>query len=296
MRVGLIGTGNMGNRIGPGVLGAGHQLVVYDLRRESARALCDRGAQWVEGPRQVAREAEVVLTSLPGPTVVEQVVFDPDQGLLGALAPGAVYADMTTSTPWLAERIYEACRERDVRALDSPLSKGGEFVTVGGDRDAFEQCRPVLEAVSEHVLYMGGPGLGQVAKLAHQYVTFCNMMTLMEALLFSVKGGLDVTAVADFLKASVGRSSHGDRVLGSLLAREFGGPGVSKGTLDIVSKDISLAVELARRLGTPTQVGLVVGDMLQRGQAQGWGRHEHWAAVQLLEQSAGIELRVDPQR
>src|SRR5262245_62794547 len=90
MRVGLIGTGNMGNRIGPGVLGAGHQLAVFDLRRESASALCDRGAQWVDSPREVARECEVVFTSLPGPTVVEQVVFDPDQGLLIALAPGAI--------------------------------------------------------------------------------------------------------------------------------------------------------------------------------------------------------------
>ena len=292
MRVGLIGTGNMGNRFGPKILNAGHTLTVNDLDREAATALCEAGAAWADSPAAVARVSDVVLSSLPSPAAVERVALDPENGVVAGLQPGGVYVDVSTSTPTLARLIAEACRQHGVDSLDAPLSSGGVYTTVGGDPAVFERCRPVLEAVSDHVLYMGGTGMGQVAKLVRQYQSFSSFVCEVEALLIAVKAGADLDAVTESLSASVGRSSFGERTISSILRRDFGTPETATATLNIVAKDLSLAVELACQVGAPAQAGLAASDVLQRGLALGWGRHQFWAAVQVLEEMAGVKLEL----
>ncbi len=291
MQLGLIGTGTMGNRFGPKLLSAGHSLTVHDLRREAATALCEAGAQWADSPDAVARASEVVITSLPGPTAVEKVMFGQAHGLLDAMRPGTTYVDMSTSTPWLAREIAEACQAKGISALDAPLSSGGVFITVGGDPAVFERCRPVLDAVGEQVSFVGGPGMGQVFKLVRQHVSFSTFLVEAEALLIGAKAGADLQAMSQFIGGSVGHSDFQARTLASLFERDFGAPGTATATLDIVSKDISLAVELARQVQAPASIGLAVADVLQRGQAEGWGSYNFWAAVQVLEQMAHGELR-----
>ena len=288
MDVGLIGTGNMGGRFGPKILAAGHQLTVHDLRREATTALCEAGATWADSPAAVAQASSVVLTSLPSPAVVEAVVLDPSTGVLAGLAPGGTYIDHSTSTPWLARRIAEACKAQGLSALDAPLSSGGRFIGVGGDRDAYESCLPVLEAVGGEVFYVGDAGMGQVTKLVRQYVGFSTFAVLMEALMIYEKAGGDVAMVADFIRKSTSGGHEG--YTNRLLARDFGEPGSSSATLDIVSKDIELSVELARSVQSPAAIGVVVSDLLKRGQAMGWGKNEHWSAMHVIEKEAGAEL------
>ncbi len=122
MDVGLIGTGNMGGRFGPKILAAGHKLTVFDLRREATADLCEAGATWADTPAAVAQASSVVLTSLPSPAVVEEVVFDPSTGILAGLAPGGVYIDHSTST--LAGRIsfHPICT---VLSRPTPSSESG---------------------------------------------------------------------------------------------------------------------------------------------------------------------------
>lgn len=292
MRVGLIGTGNMGNRFGPKLIRAGHDLTVYDLRRESATALCEMGAHWAGSPAAVAEAAEVVITSLPSPAAVESVALDPQEGVVSALGAHGVYIDMSTSTPTLANRIAEACRARGVDSLDAPLSSGGVYTTVGGDAAVFERCRPVLGAVSDHVIHVGGTGMGQVAKLVRQYVSFSTFVAELEALLIAAKAGANLQAVTQFLRASMGRSGFSERSIDSIFRRDFGTPETATATLDIVAKDLSLAVDLARQVQAPAQVGLAASDVLQRGLALGWGRYNFWAAVHSLEEVAGMKLEV----
>lgn len=290
MRVGLIGTGTMGNRMGPKILAAGHALIVHDIREQSTAALREAGAEWADGPAAVAETSEVVLTSLPTPAAVEIVALGADGGLLDSIAPGNVFVDLSTSPPTLAREMAAAFEERGIEALDAPLSSGGIFMTVGGDRQVFERCRPLFEAMSDHVSYMGLAGMGQVAKLVRQYVSFSGFFLEAEALLICAKAGGDVRAVAEFLGASVGRSSLHERALNATFQRDFGTTETSSARLDIVAKDLKLAVELAREVGAPAHVGLLTSDILERGQASGWGRHEFWSAVQVLEQMAGREL------
>ena len=290
MRVGLIGVGTMGNRMGPKLLAGGHELTVNDVRPEAATTLRESGAAWAESPAALAEASDVVLTSLPTPAIVEQVVLDPQDGVLAHMRPDGVYVDISTSPPSLSAKINAAAAEKGIAALDAPLSSGGIFTTVGGDRQAFERCLPVFEAMNDHVRYVGGPGMGQVAKLVRQYVSFSNFFLEAEALIICAKAGGDVKAVAEFLGESVGRSPFHERALAAVMDRDFGTPESSSAKLDIVAKDLTLAVQLAREVGAPAQVGLAVADMLQRGQAGGWGHNEFWSAVQVIEAMAGQEL------
>src|SRR5215468_5356372 len=119
MQLGFVGTGTMGNPMARCLIEAGHQLTVYDLRREAATNLCALGAHWADSPGAVAAASEVVFTSLPGPAEVEQGVLDPVGGILAGLRPGGAYIDMTTNAPSVFRRLAEACRARGVKVLDA---------------------------------------------------------------------------------------------------------------------------------------------------------------------------------
>ena len=99
MRVGFIGTGKMGNMMASCILDAGHELTVYDLRREATANLCEKGAHWIDCPRLVAEASELVFTSIPGPSEMEKTLLDPDDGVLAALSAGCGYIDLTTNAP-----------------------------------------------------------------------------------------------------------------------------------------------------------------------------------------------------
>src|SRR6516165_5371224 len=143
MRLGFVGTGTMGALMAGCLIEAGHELTVYDIRAAATTALVQRGARGAGGPADVARLSEVVFTSLPGPSEVEQAVLDSSTGILTGLAAGGGYIDMTTNAPVAARRIAEACRARGVAMLDAPVSGRPPAMTVmvGGDASVFATHR-----------------------------------------------------------------------------------------------------------------------------------------------------------
>ncbi len=292
MQLGFIGTGNIGNRFALKLIDAGHDLHVYDIREEATANLREKGAKWAKGPAAVAKVSEVIFSSLPSPAAVERVVFDEKDGLLREIKQGKVYVDMSTSTRKLARRIAEACEATGAHALDSPVTQGGVYATVGGDKETFELCRPLFETISDHVYYVGEAGQGQVAKLVRQYVGFTSFITMAEALTIAANAGADTAFIASFINATTrGGGGLNDRIWPSVFDRDFGDPGTATATLDIVSKDVELAVELAREVGGIAGTGAAASDVLKRGQAQGWGRLQYYSAVQILEKMAHVEFR-----
>lgn len=289
MRYGYVGTGNMGARFVPRLLEAGHEVVIYDTRPEATEPLVELGAEVGDSPAAVAADTEAVFVSLPNPAIVEAVALDPGTGVVPALPAGHVFVDMSTSPPELARKIADACEARGVVGLDAPVSNGGVFVTVGGAEIAFERLKPAFEAMCQHVIYVGGAGQGQVAKLCRQYVSYTGFFTLVEALLMTAKAGGDVAAVADFIGESTGNRGQGQSMQ-RLFARDFGDPETSTAKLDIVAKDLALAVGMARDLAAPSGTGNVSDDTLRLGQEKGWGELEFWVAVRVLEERAGVEL------
>jgi 3-hydroxyisobutyrate dehydrogenase-like beta-hydroxyacid dehydrogenase len=289
MRLGFVGTGTMGAPMAGCLIDAGHQLTVYDIRPDATAALCARGARSAEDPAAVARNSELVFTSLPGPTEVEHAALDPGSGILAGLERGGACIDMTTNAPSVVRRVSEVCRARGIDMLDAPVSGRPPTMTVmvGGDEAVFARYRPLLAAMAGNIFYLGGPGAGCTAKLVTQYLGYTNFVAALEGMLIGAKAGIDLGVLAQIVPVSAGASRTFDNIPRSVLPGTF----TAGGTLDIVAKDLDLACGLAREVGVPAHLGLLAHDVLRRAQAQGWGQEGFPIAARILEAMAGAELR-----
>ena len=205
MQVGFIGLGTMGASMAANLQTAGYQLVVHDLRQNSALPHLKAGAKWADSPKSLAEQSKVIFTSLPGPPEVEAVALG-SNGLIEGMEQGSAWFDLTTNSPTLVRRIHQVCTERGLHLLDAPVSGGPQgaksgrlAVWVGGDEAIFDAHRPVLDAFSDAARYIGPIGAGSVAKLVHNYVgtvskwfftcTSCGMSNMLSLSLFGDVAG-----------------------------------------------------------------------------------------------------------
>ncbi|MCH8802098.1 MAG: NAD(P)-dependent oxidoreductase [Chloroflexi bacterium] len=289
MKLGYIGTGTMGNPMVKALIEAGHAVTVYDVRRDSATNLCEMGANWADSPRELSEASEAVFTSLPGPVEAQQVLTDPETGILAGLQSGGAWIDTTTNSPTVIHELAGICEQRGIEMLDCPVSGRIPNMTmmVGGDPAVFEKYRPVLETMGKDVIYVGGTASGCTAKLVTQYLGYSNFVAGVEGMLIGAKAGLDMDVLAKLIPISASASGVMDRYAGVLLDGTF----ASNGTLDIVAKDLHLACQLARDVQAPSRIGDIVDDVLQRAQAQGWGQDGFPVVARILEQMAGADVR-----
>ncbi|MCI0823443.1 MAG: NAD(P)-binding domain-containing protein, partial [Chloroflexi bacterium] len=201
MKVGFIGLGTMGGSMAYNTLQGGHELVVHDIRRESATRHLEAGATWADSPREVAEACEIVFTSLPGPTEVEAVALGED-GLIQGLTAGKVYFDLSTSTPGLIRRIHDVAAAQGIDVLDAPVSGGPRgarsrnlAIWVGGDREVYDRCKPVLDAIGDKAYYVGPIGCGAIAKLVHNCAGYVIQCALAEVFTMGVKAGVEPLAL-----------------------------------------------------------------------------------------------------
>lgn len=295
MKIGLIGAGNMGNPMAVNLIKAGHELVVNDLRRDSAANLIEIGAGWSYSPRDVAESSELVLLSLPVPQAVEQVVLG-ENGVLSGARPGLVLADLSTSPPALIRRIHALAAEKGVTVLDAPVS-GGVYgaaagtleVMVGGDRETFERLRPVFETLGNHVLYCGSSGNGMVAKLCNNLMSMGSAVLLGEALTLGLKAGVDLETLASAIGNGTGSSRRLTERFPRYLFRRNFEPGFA---LALARKDVGLATALGRECGVPMELGELVERLHAEAVDRGWATEDCDAVVRLQEEKAGVQLRL----
>lgn len=285
----FIGVGTMGSLMAGCLLDAGVNLTVYDIRREAAEPLLQRGAQWADSAESAVDGCETVWTSLPGPTQVESVLLGNEAGVLSAMAEGAILVDTTTNDPDVARRVSTAGADRGLTMLDAPVSGRPPTMTmmVGGDRAVFETVRHSLDAVAAQVFYVGPAGAGCVAKLATQYMGYTNLIAAIEGMLIACMGGVDPAVLAEIVPVSAGASRAFNAIPNSILNRSF----EAGGTLDIVAKDVALACALAERLEAPDGTGSVADALYKQAQAEGWGDEGYPIVARVLEALAGVELR-----
>ena len=271
MKVGFIGLGHMGGPMARNVLAAGHDLLVHDLRREAAAELEAAGAAWAATPRAAGAGREVVLTSLPAPPNVEQVLLGPD-GLLAGLAPGSVWIDMSTSVPAVADRIRAAAP--DVAVLDAPvagMATGAESGTlqifVGGEEPVVRRVRPLLEAVGdpERIIHVGGHGAGYTVKLMLNLLWFAHLVATAEVLTIGTRAGVDLATLRRSLLASQAASTFLESDVLSVLER---GDYDDSMALALACKDLGLAVDLAGQVGVPAELSALVEQVYRRARAQ----------------------------
>lgn len=290
MRIGFVGTGTMGTPIAGCLLRAGHALSVYDRRADATATLCAAGAVPAGSGFAVARDNDVVFTSLPGPAEFEAAMLEPQTGILAGMQPGATVIDLTTNAPKTIARIAETCHARNVELIDAPVSGRPPTMTVmvGASDAAFAKYRPLFEAIAANIFHVGPSTAGATAKLVTQYLGYTNFIASIEGMLIAAKAGIDLETLARIVPVSAGQSRTFDNIARGV----FPGTYAAGGTLDIVAKDVQLACQLARDVGAPAALGALASDCYKRAQAAGWGQQGFPVVARVLEAMAGIELRV----
>jgi 3-hydroxyisobutyrate dehydrogenase len=293
MKLGFIGVGNMGNPMALNLIKAGHSLQVHDLKRETAANLLEAGATWVNSPKEAATGAEAAFLSLPMPADVERVVLA-DNGTLAGLQRGGTIIDMSTNSPTVVRNLAEKTKAKGVAFLDAPVSGGVRgarnatlAVMVGGDKAIYDKYEPVLKAIGSNVFHCGDVGAGNVVKLVNNMLAFIHMMGAAEAVVLGTKAGVDPNILWQAVKASSGGSfvwESGTRaILRDRLAPTF--------TIDLASKDISLATGLAKELGIPLKMGLSAQELIRHYQENGYAKEDVLATVKELEKQTGTVVR-----
>jgi 3-hydroxyisobutyrate dehydrogenase len=298
MKIGFIGVGNIGAPIAEQLLKAGHALVVHDLRRAAATALLDAGAEWAASSAALAAECDLVATCLPGPVEMEAVCLGP-AGIIAHLKPGALYIDHTTNAPFLVRRVHAMLADRGVAMLDAPVSGGMEgartrdlLVMAGGDPEAFERARPLLDAVAKRVIYAGGIGTGSIAKIMHNSASFTLDLVMAECWTVGMKAGIDAaTIVRVFNEAALGHQmSLKVRLPATYLKGDFD----PRFSLALARKDLGLALDLARSTQTPMRFAALCEQELIEAMGRGWAGRDASIALTLQEERAGVEVRLPP--
>jgi 3-hydroxyisobutyrate dehydrogenase len=283
-RIGWVGTGVMGTSMCGHLLSAGFEVTVSSRTRARAQALVDAGAAWVDTPEEVAARSDIAFTMVGYPDDVRAVVLG-DGGMLAAVAPGSVLADMTTSEPALAAEIGRRAADRGAHALDAPVS-GGDVgardgtlsIMVGGPADVVEAVRPCFEAMGRTVVHQGDHGAGQHTKAVNQTLVAGTMVAVCEALLYAHRAGLDPTRVL----SSVSSGAAGSWALSNLAPRILDGDFAPGFYVDHFVKDMAITLAEARRMRL-AMPGLALAQQLYVAlQAQGRGRDGTQALVHAL--------------
>jgi 3-hydroxyisobutyrate dehydrogenase len=293
-RLGFIGTGNMGRHMARHLLEAGHRLTVHDMYRPAAAQLEGAGAGWAESPAELAEASDVVFTSLPGPPDVDAVALG-EAGVLANLPDGGTLIDLSTNSPAAIRKLAAAGAERGIVVLDAPVS-GGVFgaetgrlaVMVGGDEPTFQRCKPLLDAIGDHVVYCGASGAGSATKLVNNMISLSLNILLGEALALGVKAGVELSTLVDVVQSSSGSTWKLGNNYPKFLFKGNFEPGFA---LDLGAKDLRLGTSLAEELGMPLDLANLVEQRFIEAQSRGWGKQHADIVVKLVEERAGVELR-----
>jgi len=292
LKVGYIGLGLMGKSIARNILKAGFPIVIHNRSRAAVDELVAEGATAASSPSEVASQADVVFTNLPDSPDVEKVVLG-EKGIIAGAHHGLVYVDNSTIKPASARRIAEKLKEKNVSALDAPVS-GGDIgarngtltIMVGGETSALERVMPVLLAMGKTVTHVGDAGAGQVAKAANQIMVAAQMVAMGELLVFAKKAGVDPRKVVDAIKGGAAQCW----TLNVKPPRLFDGnrnPGF-KSRMQL--KDLRIVMETAKEYDIPISSTIENTKLFQQMIDAGMGELDNSAVVGVIEKLAGVEI------
>lgn len=293
MDIGFIGLGNMGLPISRRLLAAGHRLTVCDLDAARVQRLVDEGAESAPSPAAVAGRVETILTSLPSPAALEAVALGPE-GIAGGERVRRL-VDLSTVGPDTSRRVASALADRGVAMVDAPVSggvggatQGTLAVMVAASDEHFSVVKPILSELGRVVVVSDEPGMGQVMKLANNYLSATALAVTSEALVYGVKAGLDPAVMVEVFNAGSGRNTASlDKFPRAVLPGTFD-YGFAIG---LMCKDLRLFAADAEGLGVPLWVGSAVRNLWQFSCDQLGEEADFTEIVRPLEGWTGVEVR-----
>jgi 3-hydroxyisobutyrate dehydrogenase-like beta-hydroxyacid dehydrogenase len=291
MKLGFVGLGAMGQLIVPRLMSAGHSVIGWNRSREKAEALIKDGMGWADTPREVAAQSEIVFSIVTDAKAVKACALGPD-GIIAGLAKGGIYIDMSTIEPEESRAVAAEFTKAGSFMMDGPISgspvtvvQGNASVMIGGDESAFERAKPVLLAIGPKVTRIGSNGLACQMKIAVNLLLMVEVICFGEAVALAEKGGVSREAAVDAILKSVAASP----VLG------YRGPFILEGKMPAVpladvtlqQKDMMLALNLGRRLGSPVPLAAAANEMMNACRGLGIDANDFVVAHQVYRKLGG---------
>lgn len=288
MRIGYIGIGDMGGPMARNLLKAGFDVVVHDLQQDKVDGLVAAGATAADSPEAIANQAEIVMVCLN--------TIPASHAIAKAVAGGTavrIYVDQSTIGPTAAQQLRDYFKDTNIQMLDAPVSgmiakavDGTLSVITSGPKDAFETVKPAFDAIGANVFHVTEtPGGGQMMKVLNNYINNIQAVGTSEGVTMGLKFGLDAQTMFDILNVSTGRNSQ---TSGNLADGIISGVFSGGANMKISQKDITLGVEEAERLGTPTNAGRAARDTYNQAIADGGDQERSTAIFKHVAAKAGV--------
>jgi 3-hydroxyisobutyrate dehydrogenase-like beta-hydroxyacid dehydrogenase len=284
----------MGSRMARRLLFAGHTVTGYNRTKAKAEWLLDAGMKWGENPREVAMAAEITL-SMVSDTRALQAVTEGADGILAGLSAGKIYVDMSTVSPAASRQLAKHAEAKGAQMLDAPVSgsvstleEGKLSIMVGGKREAVERARPILEAIGPKVTHVGDNGLAVSMKIATNLSLAVQMLAFSEGVLLAQKSGIRRETAVEVLLNSV---------IASPMVK-YRGPFVLKMPdeawfdVNMMQKDLLLALEMGRQLDVPLPTTAITNEMLTAARGMGLAEKDFAVLCEALARMAGVKTGV----
>ncbi len=291
-KIGFVGLGIMGRPMALNLLKAGFDVTVCNRTESKTAEPCSKGACKAASPAEVAENCPVIITIVSDTPDVESVILGKN-GIIETVRPGSVVIDMSTISPEATRRIAARLKEKGVFMLDAPVSGGEQgaidgtlSVMVGGEKDVFERCLPVLRAMGKNITHVGPNGSGQTVKLVNQILVSGTLNSVVEALVFAKKSGVDLVKTIDAVKGGAAASWQLANLAPKIIERDFN-PGFM---IDLMVKDLNLVTGSAGEMGLELPVTNIIKTMYKELQTEGEGRNGTQALIKAREKTAGITV------
>jgi len=289
--LGFVGLGVMGSRMAQRLLAAGHRVTGYNRTKSKAQSLLDAGMTWGETPRSVAEAADITFSMVTNTEALEAVTGGTD-GIIAGLSAGKIYIDMSTVSPAASREIAAQVKSKGAQMMDAPVSgsvitleEGKLSIMVGGDRDALERALPVLEAIGPKVTHVGPNGLAVSMKIATNLSLAVQMLAFSEGVLLAEKSGIARETAVEVLLNSV---------IASPMVK-YRGPFVLKMPdeawfdVNMMQKDLLLALEMGRQLNVPLPTTAITNEMLTAARGVGLQEKDFAILFEVIARMAGVK-------
>ena len=292
-KIGFIGLGIMGKPMSKNLLKAGYRLMVLDLNQSTVDELVSLGAEKADTPKEIAKKCEFIITMLPNSPQVKEVITGKN-GVMEGVKSGSILIDMSSISPIVSRELSAQLVEKGVEMLDAPVS-GGEpkaiegtlSVMVGGKKDVFEKCYPVMKAMAGSVVHTGSIGAGNITKLANQIIVALNIAAMSEALVLASKAGVEPELVYQAIRGGLAGSTVLDAKAPLVMDRKFN-PGFR---INLHIKDLANALDTSHEIGVPLPLTSAVMEIMQALKVDGMGESDHGSLIRYYEKMAKIEVR-----
>jgi len=289
--LGFVGLGVMGGRMAKRLLDAGHSVTGYNRTQAKARSLLEAGMKWADTPRAAAQASDVVFSMIANNAAL-RAVTEGEDGIIAGLSAGKIYIEMSTVSPAAIRELAQQARAKGAEMLDAPVSgssitldEGKLSFMVGGERSTFERVLPLLQAIGPKATYVGANGLAAAMKVATNLSLAVQMLAFSEGLLLAEKSGIARATAVEVLLNSV-MASPMVKYRGPFVLHM---PEEAIFDVDMMQKDLLLALEMGRQLDVPLPTTAIANQMLTATRAMGWADKDFAVMFEALARMAGLK-------